>query len=814
MFNVIVAVSRQYNGKLGIGTCNRMAWKCVDELKLFKKKTMGHVLIMGKSTVKNLPRLDGREIYCLSQKYAQFNRCNTIGQNTVRIFNSFPDAIRDASELYPDKKIFVAGGEQIYQMVMTNYIDYIDELHISYMKQEYACDKFFNFYPSYQNCLCQSYSEHDEFISYVIKPNISNKLESSYLSTLNYVMQKGHTRNGRNGEVKSIFSRNLTFNLEHNKIPLLTTKKMFFRGIVEELLFFIRGQTNSKLLEEKGINIWKANTTRQFLDQRGLKYDEGEMGPMYGYQWRNFNGELDQLQKVIDQIKNNPESRRILLTDYNPLQAEQGVLYPCFLANTIVLTENGYKFIQNVEMTDKLLSHTGKFQHINSIQKTLYKKGDILELNVAHHPHTIKTTPEHPFYVKEVTFIKKRYKTVDVKTSEPQWVEAKNLKSNHYIGMKINKHNIVPKFTFTKTINQHKTNIIHKTLDNEDEWFLLGYFLGDGWIEWSRQGVFNLVFCYDDEELIDTLLTRLGITHSYKNHNHKLPNQSKTFVCTNFELWNILKDFGHLAHNKRIPEWVQNAPINYVQKFIDGYTKADGCYTNRQELKYTTVSKSLAFGLQRLYLKLGKVLPVCYQDRKPTCVIQGRTVNQHGTYSSYWKEPEKTSSFYVLEDDYIWYKIRNIDECIYSNPITVYNFDVDNDHTYCVENLLVHNCHSIMIQFYVEDTYLDMKVFNRSSDLFLGLPFNIASSSLLLILIAKTCNLKPRNLHIDLGDAHIYQQHMNQAKDQCLRIPYQCPTLRIEKDLNCISDIENLTFEDFILEDYNHHSAIKAKMVA
>jgi thymidylate synthase len=112
---------------------------------------------------------------------------------------------------------------------------------------------------------------------------------------------------------------------------------MFWKGIVEELLFFIRGDTDSTKLSNKGIKIWEPNTSREFLDSVGLDYPVGEMGPMYGYQWRHFNKPypsseeqgIDQLKKVIEEIKSDPTSRRIIMTDFNPLQVNQGVLYPC-----------------------------------------------------------------------------------------------------------------------------------------------------------------------------------------------------------------------------------------------------------------------------------------------------------------------------------------------------------------------------------------------------------------------------------------------------------------------------------------------------
>lgn len=165
-----------------------------------------------------------------------------------------------------------------------------------------------------------------------------NKDEQNYLNLMENILDNGSKKSDRTGTgTLSLFGTNLRFSLENNKLPLMTTKKMFTKGIIEELLFFIRGNTNSKLLEAKGVNIWKGNTSRDFLDKRGLKhYEEGEMGPMYGSQWRNFSmGDgsrgADQLQNAFDLIKNDPNSRRILVSAYNPNVSHQCVLDPCHL---------------------------------------------------------------------------------------------------------------------------------------------------------------------------------------------------------------------------------------------------------------------------------------------------------------------------------------------------------------------------------------------------------------------------------------------------------------------------------------------------
>jgi dihydrofolate reductase/thymidylate synthase len=166
-------------------------------------------------------------------------------------------------------------------------------------------------------------------------------IEEQYLKLLNKILLNGDYRNTRNSETYSLFCEHLKLDLREG-FPLLTTKKMFIRGIIEELLFFLRGETDSKILEDKNVNIWKGNTSRYFLDSLNMNNrKEGLMGPMYGYQWRFFNAKyneengknlengIDQLENVINLINNDPYSRRILLTSYNPCQSDKGVLYPC-----------------------------------------------------------------------------------------------------------------------------------------------------------------------------------------------------------------------------------------------------------------------------------------------------------------------------------------------------------------------------------------------------------------------------------------------------------------------------------------------------
>lgn len=170
---------------------------------------------------------------------------------------------------------------------------------------------------------------------------------------LDRILKTGAERGDRTGVgTYSVFGTQLRFSLENNVVPMLTTKKIFIKSVVEELLFFLRGETDTKNLEAKGSNIWKSNTTREFLDKRGLvDLPEGDMGKSYGFQWRNFGGKItsgkydatrsapmnryadgvDQLSQVVETLKNNPNDRRIVISAWNPKQIPEMALPPCHM---------------------------------------------------------------------------------------------------------------------------------------------------------------------------------------------------------------------------------------------------------------------------------------------------------------------------------------------------------------------------------------------------------------------------------------------------------------------------------------------------
>ncbi|KAK4887157.1 hypothetical protein RN001_003428 [Aquatica leii] len=167
--------------------------------------------------------------------------------------------------------------------------------------------------------------------------------EHQYLNHIRNIITKGIKKSDRTGVgTYSIFGAQMRYSLRDNVFPLLTTKRVFWRGVVEELLWFIKGSTNAKELSDKKVHIWDANSSRQFLDQMGfVDREEGDLGPVYGFQWRHFGAPyvgmhanyasqgIDQLAQVIDTIRNKPDDRRIIMCAWNPIDIPKMALPPC-----------------------------------------------------------------------------------------------------------------------------------------------------------------------------------------------------------------------------------------------------------------------------------------------------------------------------------------------------------------------------------------------------------------------------------------------------------------------------------------------------
>jgi thymidylate synthase len=297
-----------------------------------KPNTNKKLLVCGKNTFQKVSNIKDVEFLIISTTYQS-------DKDIIEVLSDINLLKNYLYTYYINYDVFILGGKNIYEYAFKNFNNI--NFSVSVIKKNYYCDnvidKFNMYYELYIDDLpSKTFNVRDHknnidvnitFYSYLFYNSLDVSEESSYLNLLEYVLKNGEYRQTRNALTYSVFGKTLEFNLD--KFPLLTTKKMFFKGIVEELMFFIRGETDTTKLSEKGVKIWEGNTTREFLDKMGFTERKvGDIGPMYGYQWRNFFG-FDQLKYCINLLKTDPTSRRIIMTSYNPAQAFDGVLFPC-----------------------------------------------------------------------------------------------------------------------------------------------------------------------------------------------------------------------------------------------------------------------------------------------------------------------------------------------------------------------------------------------------------------------------------------------------------------------------------------------------
>jgi len=168
-------------------------------------------------------------------------------------------------------------------------------------------------------------------------------MEEAYLNIINKIILTGEERKTRNSITKSIFGEKLEFDISES-IPFITTKKLAWKTVIKELLWFLSGSTDNKKLTDQNVKIWNGNASREYMDSVGFTDREvNDLGPIYGFQWLHFNADykdhkttydnlgVNQIETVLHQLKNDPMSRRIILSAWNPAQLHLMNLPPCHM---------------------------------------------------------------------------------------------------------------------------------------------------------------------------------------------------------------------------------------------------------------------------------------------------------------------------------------------------------------------------------------------------------------------------------------------------------------------------------------------------
>uniref|UniRef100_A0A6C0C777 thymidylate synthase n=1 Tax=viral metagenome TaxID=1070528 RepID=A0A6C0C777_9ZZZZ len=365
--NLIVATDL----KGGISRCGEIPWRIKEDYNFFLDVTKRqyflnkkNVLIMGKNTWKALPDssrgLKDRITIVVSNSMTndELISDNKTGSETY-LAKSLPNAMELCNKLSIGKP-FICGGSQIYAEALKTL--QIDEIYLTKIDHDYQCDNFFPLNllklkdDDPRDTFMLDDSSQKVKVTFIRQGMMNmNVEESQYLNLLKNILSVGDFKQTRNAKTWSVFGKTMEFDLEKG-FPLLTTKKVFMKGIFEELLFFLKGDTNANHLAEKNVKIWEGNTNREFLDANKLNhYAVGDMGSMYGFNLVHFGAEYDgmdknydgqgfnQIEYCLNLLKTDPFSRRIIMTTYNPAKAHEGVLYPCHGLSIIFSVDNNYR---------------------------------------------------------------------------------------------------------------------------------------------------------------------------------------------------------------------------------------------------------------------------------------------------------------------------------------------------------------------------------------------------------------------------------------------------------------------------------------
>lgn len=353
-FTVIVASDD--DGAIGDGTS--LPWHIPEDMKFFKVTTTTaakgkrNAVIMGRKTWDSIPERSRPLPDRLNIVLSRTNACVSADPNVVTLNGPLFAALALlATPKYEDiDKVFCIGGGEVYtdsiKMPAASFLISVLNTRVAHSSQ--ALVKF-NFRNSevplvleHQSPLEKS-SNGLEFSFEKWIPR--NPEESQYLDLIEKILKDGELKEDRTGVgTISIFGAQMRFSLRNGQMPLLTTKRVFWRGVCEELLWFLRGETDARLLSDKGVKIWDDNGSRAFLDSRGLTDNEvGDLGPVYGFQWRHFGAEyegrdanyngkgVDQIKQIVETLRKNPTDRRILLSAWNPCAINKMALPPCHI---------------------------------------------------------------------------------------------------------------------------------------------------------------------------------------------------------------------------------------------------------------------------------------------------------------------------------------------------------------------------------------------------------------------------------------------------------------------------------------------------
>lgn len=356
---------------------------------------------------------------------------------------------------------------------------------------------------------------------------------------------------------------------------------------------------------------------------------------------------------------------------------------PCFVKGTMVLTSNGYKPIEDVEVGDMVLTHTNEYKMVTEIMQ--HPSNDLFKIKAMMLDELV-CTGNHPFYVRKKV---RKGHLGQRHFCPPEWIEAKSLSKDYYLGYAINTDSKLPQWNGVKDGRWGHDNIannISKMIESPSFWYVMGRYVSDGY----RMGVLRkriVINCSNQnkQSLIDALDV-LGINYNiieskvccgvyiYDNEWHRFTQRYDTF-------------------NNKVDAETLALPSHLLEHFISGVVDSSGCKVG-ELTKVKCASKELVYGLAQCIAKVyHRPSSIKKTIKKKINKFDGRVVYQYDEYTITWKECDNKQDKAFYEDGVIWYPINSVEPL--NEKQIVYNMEVEDDHTYTANGAIVHNCQDI-----------------------------------------------------------------------------------------------------------------------
>lgn len=395
---------------------------------------------------------------------------------------------------------------------------------------------------------------------------------------------------------------------------------------------------------------------------------------------------------------------------------------PCFVAGTKVITYDGIKNIEDVQIGDRVLTHTGAFKRVTDTM--VHYASELVDVQIENSGH-IYCTPNHRFYTQ--TVIKGRKRSLSGKF---EWKNPTEFYTKRNSSGDIKEKTLIASITdniyepcdwkgIGKGLNGSATaNVNTLPVNDSHFWYIIGRWLGDGWIyrkkENNKNQIRGIEVCCNKLET-EGLQQKFNLA-GFETHPTEAKTTNRFFVYSK-ELAEFCLQFGEDAENKHVPGFVTRLPQELAESFLQGYFDADGCDTVPNKISYTSISSNLAYGIKYMVNKYyHRPCTITWHNNHDRNIIQGRVCNAKDSYSGTFNI-ENTKQEHCMEyERYIMSPYRQVVEL--DEGAMVYNLSVEGDESYTANGVIVHNCTYLTVtgnRWFNVDRYGD-KAVKRAQD--------------------------------------------------------------------------------------------------